>query len=417
MNYRKTAWHFVALVLLMLASSFAWGAGFGGRPGMAAEMGYVGPCAGAECPAPPPMTEKQLRWLKEMKEDNERSNHEVEEQRNACMESIWEGAPDSPIPIQIVDESQGAQKAHIAASAAELCNQNSYFLNLRSPYLLHTLVPAVTKHVAMWMEKNNIRIGKDNKEPLLQFVMWPLTSRSDSPFAPMPSLDMRSSSSSDGCRITSPWLDLVFERTPVPRLRAVVRWNERQLLVDQAMLAGARNVPPGMAMPLQGSKFMPGTLGYNREPGELKRFTKEYDDIKRQHRKIQFDGFWKQHRTKSKEEITSILTKKLEEMEEEIEDRISVELGDRIPADLLWLFRRTSQIDLGSPFDGDTLEAMGKAREKSVEPYTKLVIALIDRCLASELAPEGTTLQYNSIIDITDQLLLDQYKIDSLTKE
>ena len=100
-------------------------------------------------------------------------------------------------------------------------------------------------------------------------------------------------------------------------------------------------------------------------------------------------------------------------MEKEIEDRISVELGDRIPADLLWLFRHSWQSTRGGPFTGEALSAMDKARKKSVEPYTKLVIALIDRCLTSE----GATLHYSNILDVAGLIPLDQYKIDSLTKE
>ncbi|MDR1351569.1 MAG: hypothetical protein LBJ59_12490 [Zoogloeaceae bacterium] len=38
-------------------------------------------------------------------------------------------------------------------------------------------------------------------------------------------------------------------------IRAAVNWNERQLIADQAMLTGVRNVPTGAARPLRRSEL------------------------------------------------------------------------------------------------------------------------------------------------------------------
>jgi hypothetical protein len=46
---------------------------------------------------------------------------------------------------------------------------------------------------------------------------------------------------------------------------------------------------------------------------------------------------------------------------------------------------------------------MDKVTEKGAEGYTKLVIALIDRCFASDRA----YLHYNSILDATDLISLE----------
>ncbi|MCL2789741.1 MAG: hypothetical protein FWD79_03770 [Desulfobulbus sp.] len=321
-------------------------------------------------------------------------NAHAAKEHNDCVENTWGALPDLPIPIQIVDESESGSR-RIAASIAEVRDRCSYS---------HTLATAVVKHIAIWLERNNLRIDNENKESLLQFVMWPLANRKDDPFAPMPSLDVRSPSSSGGFRLSSPWVELIFERAPVLRLRGVIRWNERQLLVDQAILAGAHNVPAGVAMPLQKSEFMPGTLEYSRDPEELERFARGCDDFReRYNAKVKFDDLQEQYMTKSKskEEIYSIWIKRIEETE------------DRIPADLLWLFRRSPRNDRNGPFVLNVYEAMETVRKKSAENYTKLVIALIDHCLASE----GTTLHYSNILDVADLIPLDQYKIDTLTKD
>ena len=51
---------------------------------------------------------------------------------------------------------------------------------------------------------------------------------------------------------------------------------------------------------------------------------------------------------------------------------------------------------------------MSEATEKGAEGYTKLVLALIDRCFASS---NGAKLHYKSILDAAD-LMPWQYEID-----
>jgi len=69
-------------------------------------------------------------------------------------------------------------------------------------------------------------------------------------------------------------------------------------------------------------------------------------------------------------------------------------IEERVPPDLLWMFRHSDR-----PY--------GEAKGKRLE-YTKLVLALIDRCFASGAAD----FHYNSILDVTDLISLDQYKVD-----
>jgi len=153
--------------------------------------------------------------------------------------------PVDTVPIQIVNEIRSGPEAIL--STAKTSDSNPHF---------GAFVTAVTEHVAARLARDKLCIDSANskkrsllqfkKRSLLQFVNWPLDTSGNEPLAPVPSLlDARPS---DGCRISSPWIDLAFERRPVPWIRAVVRWNQRQLLADQAMLAGARNVSAGRAM-------------------------------------------------------------------------------------------------------------------------------------------------------------------------
>jgi hypothetical protein len=230
--------------------------------------------------------------------------------------------------------------------------------DMRSKPHLSAFVTAVTEHVAARLSKEKLCINSaDSKNrSLLQFVTWSLTTSGNETLAPVPSLDARPSG---GCRITSPWIDLAFERRPVPWIRSVVRWNQRQLLADQAVLAGARNVPTGVAMPLKQREFNHFA-------------TVEYANS---------------------EVLSNPTVKPIEE---------------RVPPDLLWLFRRSWQSTL-APFSSGARNAMNNAMEKNAEGYTQLVIALIDRCFDSD----GADIHYNSILDVADLISLEQYKINT----
>ncbi|MDR2638021.1 MAG: hypothetical protein LBB55_06760, partial [Zoogloeaceae bacterium] len=145
---------------------------------------------------------------------------------------------------------------------------------------------------------------------------------------------------------------------PVPQIVGIVRWNERQLLADQAVLVGEKNVPSSMAMPLT--------------PSELSHFASEYR-----------------------------------------KPAVVKSVGERVPLDLLWLFRRTwpSGIDIDDRPGADQ-RSMDRAMEKGSKGYTKLVFALIDRCFV----PDGVNLRYTSILDAADLIPLEQYKIDMSTR-
>jgi hypothetical protein len=253
--------------------------------------------------------------------------------------------PVDTVPIQITNEIRSGPESTL--SAAQISNSDPHF---------RAFVMAVTAHVAARLAKDKLCIDSTSskKRSLLQFVKWPIVISDTEPLAPVPSLDAQPSG---GCRISSPWIDISFERRPVPQIRAVIRWNERQFLADQAVLAGARNVPPGVAMPLKQREIIHFAEG-------------EYADS------------------------------------EILREPALRPIEERVPPDLLWLFRRSTQSTRG-PFIGMASSSMRKAIEKSAERYTQLVIALIDRCFASD----GVAIHYNNIFDVADLISLEQYKI------
>ena len=254
--------------------------------------------------------------------------------------------PVDTVPIQIMTPNYGGSK--VKFSADEISRTLPHF---------RAFVTAVTERVATQLAKEKLCItgAKDMesmgdaawmRHSLLQFVYWPVHIYEEYT-VPMQSFTRGTS----GCLISSPWIDFTFVRTPVPVITGVVRWNERQLFADQAVLAGVRNVPTGVAMPLNEI--------------EIGQFIGEYTDT-------------------------------------DLSDPRAVKLlEERIPPDILWGLRRP-------PLHGSSRDI---ARMKGAEGYAKLVIALLDRCFASNNFDEEILL-YHSIIDIDDPVLLEQYKID-----
>jgi hypothetical protein len=266
--------------------------------------------------------------------------------------------PVGTVPIQITTPS-------LMMTPSGSIRTMRFSTEIDGPPYFRAFVTAVTEHIAAWLGKDKLcvtsaesisRAGRENRS-LLQFVHWRYVMSHDEYTVPV--MIYASGRRSSSCRISSPWIDLIVERGAVPSIRGIVYWNERQLLADQAVLEGSRNVPPGRAIPL--------------EPGEHARFRSEY---------------WRSSAEKP--------------------------IEARVPPDILWLFRGTLPEGEWStllPFRVLENRFMYEVIKESAEGYTKLVTTLIDRCLAANGA--GVAFRYSSILDVADPVLLKQYKIDT----
>jgi len=293
--------------------------------------------------------------------------HQIRDRENVLAWD-WTSEPEALARLRVrIDREKRESESVTTLSTVKLSSDYEY-------PLLRTLVMAVTEHVAVRLAESKLCLTRPESRELslLQFENLPL-------FAPgknralIPPLDAHPS---DGCRISSPWIDFALERKPVPWVRAIVRWNARQLLADQALLAGAQNVPLGIAIPLTGRELGPST--------------REYMDteIPRRHANI-LDRYGISHKD------AEILRQQAAEAKP---------IEERVPPDLLWLFHRSSHSYHGFKI----LDAMDTVAKKGAKSYTELVFALIDRCFASD----GADLHYNSIFDVADLVSLERYKID-----
>lgn len=245
------------------------------------------------------------------------------------------------IPIQIVRSFQYDDVTSLSEA------QNN------TPIIAYKFMTAVTEHLAakLAQEKLCLTSPESVERSLLQFENPRLS------VTPLPVSPLKSSPHSV-CRVTSPWLDLVVERKPVPSVRAIVRFSARQLLTDQAALSGAANVPPGVPMPLTNE--------------ELRQYAFEYVSSEIYHKPSE---------------------KPIEE---------------RVPAYLLWVFRRADHSHISS-FPSAASGSASEAMRIRSDQYAQIIIALIDQCFETG----GANLQYDSILDIADLVSIDEYKIET----
>ena len=222
-------------------------------------------------------------------------------------------------------------------------------------------IKSATGHLEAKMAKKKLCLDnpESKKSSLIQFVYLGIQAGTDN-LDSLPPIEARTNAV---CRISSPWLELIVEREPVPAVRGVVRWSARQRLADEALLAGMGNVPLGVARPLLPKEFS------------------RYAD--------------------------------LEYAPSEIFGQPSEKpIEERVPGDLLWLFNNAKLFrddQKLSKFSYTAGGSSGVLMGAGAAGYTKLVIKLIDRCFETE----GADIQINSILDIDDPALIEQYKIDN----
>ncbi|MDR3159865.1 MAG: hypothetical protein LBU11_12885, partial [Zoogloeaceae bacterium] len=300
---------------------------------------------------------------------------DAEQQQTAVGAGVAGEGCSNTVPIQIMMPGYSGDKFKI--SVAEIPRFLPHF---------RAFVTTVTEHINSRLAENKLCVnGAESMESmrnatweyrsLLQFVHWDVAMGDEYLVPAMTSIGGRAL---PDCRISSPWIELAVYRKPtyvtkVPQILGIVRWNKRQMLADQAALDGAKNVLPGVVMPLT----VP-------ESGS---FAAHYEDAIVPRQLIDWA-------MRLGVEIPSVLAEKAAKP---VKER-------NIPPDLLWFYQH--HYVPGSKFRG---RGTNYIAEKSAEGYTKLVLALVDRCFASD---ERTTLYYTSILEATDLIPLEQYKID-----
>jgi hypothetical protein len=256
-----------------------------------------------------------------------------------------EGSCHQPTSIKIIDESGGQSLAGRSMTNSAVSPFKNY-VNIISKY-------AFAKIDEMGQCKGDL-----NSDPQveLSFVYRPMLSLGIAPF------NFEPTKSNDTRQLDSPWVKLTIGKSPKLIVRAAFIWNERQFLLDQALLSDARYAPTTPPLPID-----------RRIYGQ---FFKEYEEF--------------------------LLAPSLS-----AKNTAKTNLFKQVPADILWLFRYAPQ-DTSTPFG--IFLALDKTIKKGTEQYIDLTKALLN----SHFSSVQTDRRYESVLDLKDVFNIDTYQINPL---
>lgn len=201
---------------------------------------------------------------------------------------------------------------------------------------------------------------KSSPEVKLFFVYRPLFTYTGAPIVAPFNLEPTQSNGSR--HLDSPWVKLTFNRSPRLVVRAVFLWNERQFLMDQALMSGIRASPTNPLVPIDEPIF--------------EQFVQDYTD--------------------------SVLL--VPSPEARLAGQASI--SKRLPPEILWLFRNAWQTTR-APFSGRVASALVFVLERGASGYTELTKTLVDQFFASA----KTEIRYESVLDLKDLFTFEQYRI------
>jgi hypothetical protein len=247
--------------------------------------------------------------------------------------------------IKIVDESG------VRFSGASLETlQDSHF---------KTYVTAISKHISTKIEEmpECQWALKTRPEVELFFIYRPLTTPATKPFT------LEQAHSKGGRYLDSPWVKLSISRFPKLIVRSVFIWSERQFLFDQALMSGQYSAPIENLVPLERHVY--------------RQFLRDYTES------VVFAP------------------------SPEAEIKALAHLAERIPPDILWLFRHAGYSTRG-PFSGTVRRARDTTLEKVTGQYIELTKTLLSPFFSSAPFQE----RYESVLDLKGVFNLDRYRID-----
>jgi hypothetical protein len=258
------------------------------------------------------------------------------------------------------------------ATEAWMCNSNGYAIRIidnsvtsevrsikavNDPYF-KSFITSITDYISAKFSGAGSCKDNSGEEPMnrLIFVRLPLVTSGNDPLAPPPELD--TSLPNITCHLDSPWLKLVIRHSHPPLIQGVFLWNERQFLGDQALLSNKNLSFNSPLVPLSNRLFQQYAADY--ADSEILRLPS------------------------SKSNIT-----------------------ERIPFDVLWLFRNSPQTTF-IPFSDAARSSMNTILKRATENYINLTQKLFDQCFAST---QKVDQRYETVLDLRNTISLEQYQM------
>jgi hypothetical protein len=260
------------------------------------------------------------------------------------------GSCHKPTSIKIIDESDRSG----AVGRSMINSQNSHF---------KSYVNTISKYAFAKIDEMGQCQGNWQGDPQVElvFVYRPAISYGIAPF----NFDLTKSNNTR--QLDSPWVKLAISSSPKLFVRGMFVWNERQFLLDQAVLSDERAAITKPPVPIHRDIFS--------------QFVQDYEDA-------------------------VFLAPSLE-----AEATAKANLSKRLPSDILWLCHHAWQSTL-APFIGSVVEALDKTIEQRAVQYTSIAKTLLIRRFTSLQIEQ----RYESILDLKDVLKIDTYRINRIRR-
>jgi hypothetical protein len=264
--------------------------------------------------------------------------------------------------IRIIDESNGIVSPGRFTSTSQDTHFKNY-VNTISQYVF-------AKIDKMGQCQDNLQEDRRPQVELV-FVYRPLISQGIAPF------NFEQAKSNQTQYLDSPWAKLTISRSPKPIVSAAFIWNERQFLLDQALLSGARADPSKPLLPIDRDMY--------------KKFIEDYKES------VEMAPL----REAFAENGAENMTRRLEGSKTAALSQIS----QRLPADIIWLSRHIRFG--GDPPVADSPMDDTETINREITAYINLSKVLID----SRFSSTQTKQHYQSIFDLKDVLNINKYRI------
>jgi hypothetical protein len=255
------------------------------------------------------------------------------------------GSCNQPTSVKIFDETGGFDPYRKMVRQLN----NEYF---------KTYVKTISKHVFAKIDKMGQCRGNSQENPQVElvFIYRPAISSGIAPYNDSPTKFWNDR------YLDSPWVKLALDKSPRLKVRAVFVWNERQFLLDQAVIKAKHVSDTKPLLPIY------------RETVE--------------------EWAWEYTFAERNEKVK--VAKKLQ-----------------LPADILWLFKYIYMNNLGDGPREVPMTGLSSIANGEKLGYTDLVGVILDRFFAES----KTDIRYDSILDLKDVFNLDRYRIAPYTDE
>jgi hypothetical protein len=249
------------------------------------------------------------------------------------------GSCQQPTSVKIFDETGGFDPDRKIVKQLD----NQYFQNY---------VNTISKYVFAKIDKIAQCQGDSRENPQVElvFVYRPAISSGIDPYNDSPTKFW------DNRSLDSPWVKLALDKSSKHNVRAVFVWNERQFILDQAVIKAGHVLDTKPLLPIDLETFEKWAVEY-----------------------------------------TSAELNKRDEIAKKIQ----------LPADLRWVFKYVHSSPLGGGPKEASMSSLRTVVDGEHFGYTELVKIVLDGLFAESKSDIG----YDSILDLKDVFNLDRYRI------